>query len=598
MEKIALFDVCHTLVNTSTIREFTEDYLLSSRHNTSFKLLTLLRHYAWKIARRLHLVNHEIYRKHFFKLYKGYSKAELEILGEKYAEYLLTVIKDEILVRLKNLQQEGFTIYLVSAALDIYLNPLAKKLGVSIVCTELQTNKHGYYNGFIDGIEPYRIGKVEKLKQLIGDKNIDWEHSIAFGDAVTDIPVLSLVGKSCVVDPDTQLSRHAQSYNWEVIITAKKTKILLVTTSDKIAGAEKTIFDVLRLIDRKRFLPKLVVFKRDLDGELIERVKELGVTVDCLGIQSKWQFYRLAKFCYIIKKFKPDILESFLFFDNQVARVFGWFARVSFIISGQQNAYAKRSFLRNIIDRITIRFADKIISNSRAGKDWYTSRHYCTQDHVVVIPSGIDIEQLHELQSQHAIVTNPRTIFGITIPNNSLAAVSIGFLTEQKGFDYLIRAARFLKNDMVPVHFFIIGDGPLRESLELLSLEEGVSDIIHFVGFQSGAAQYLDLFDLFVLSSLWEGMPNVVIEAMASRIPIVATNVGGVSELITNKEGGILVEPKNIKLLADGIKTMMYFSQDDRNRIAAHQYERVLNHFSASAMVQAREEIYEQFLER
>ena len=325
----------------------------------------------------------------------------------------------------------------------------------------------------------------------------------------------------------------------------------------------------------------------------------MGIDAECIGIQSKWQFFKLARLITVLRETRPDVVESFLFFDNLVARVFGTLFKVPVIISGQQNAYLKRGFLRNLADRITMPFADIVISNSEAGKKWYVDRGYASSQKIHVLRSGIDMQHLAMMQAEHHQHSegNGRELFGVHVPASSHTAFSIGFLTEQKGFSYLIRAARILKDRSVSVHFFIVGEGVLRPDLEALASAEGVLDRVHFLGFCENAAAYLPLFDLFVLSSLWEGMPNVAIEAMASRIPVVATDVGGVGELL-NENTGVLVRPGDAEVLADGVRHMIELPTATRDVMIEGAYREIFEHNTVEQMVRGREKLYEKILEQ
>jgi HAD superfamily hydrolase (TIGR01490 family) len=581
MKKVALFDVCHTLVNTSTIREFTEDYLQSPKH------------IVWKILRKLRLVDSEMYRAHYAKIFKGYEQARVERLGREYARYLMTVLKDATMERFQNLKNQGYEIYLVSAGFDVYLKYFAELLGVNLVCTVLEVDDQKRYTGAIAGGDCYDQGKVEKLQAALRGQSIDWAQSISFGDSKTDIAILSTTGTACVVDPESALVPIAKEKGWETILSPRKIKILFSTTSDLVAGAEKTLVDVLKSINRKVFIPQVVILRHDMNGDLAEIARELGVPVYILGIQHKWQFYKIWKMVSVIKRFKPDIIESFLFFDNQITRILGKIFQVPVIISGQQNAYLKRSTLRNIVDRATLFFADHVISNSQAGKDWYTDRKYCEPNKISVIRSGIDFEQIAYLQEKNS-KSDPRNIFGVALDRADVASVSIGFLTEQKGIEYLIRAIALEKSGRL--HHFIIGEGPLRETLESESRRLGVSDRIHFVGFRSLAAQYLHLFDVFILSSLWEGLPNVVIEAMASHIPIIATNVGGVAEIIVHTETGFLIPAGNENALDQVLGRYMELGEDQCSSITKKAYDYARNYLTVQKMVDDRERLYEKLL--
>lgn len=376
----------------------------------------------------------------------------------------------------------------------------------------------------------------------------------------------------------------------------RKTKILLVTTSDRMAGAEKNIVDLLTHINREKYEPRLVVFQADPNGQLVTLAKELGVSAECIGIQKKWQFYKLYKLIKIIRSFKPDILESYLFFDNQVCRIFGKLFGIKAIISGQQNVETKRSWLRNVVDRLTIRFADKIISNTDAGGQWYVNHRYVPQGKICIAKNGVDIEKLHVMQAQHLSNGNERIIFGYGVPKNAHAIVSVGFLTEQKGVVYLLDALKILKEQNIAVQSFIIGDGILRQSLEQHAAAIGVAEMVHFVGFQKASYQYLHLFDAFVMPSLWEGLPNVLIEAMASKIPVISTAVGGISEVIIDDTMGMLIPAGNSAALADAIKREIALSATEREAIITTAFNRVQNYFSVQSMVASYEDCYEELL--
>lgn len=203
MKKIALFDVCHTLVNTSTIREFTEEYLRSPEH------------IFWKILRKLGFISDESYRLHYVKLFKGKSREKIESLGREYAHHLRTLLKPKTFTLLEQLRVDGYEIYLVSAGFDVYLKYFAERLKVQLVCTVLELDEQGNYTGKFSGIDCYGDGKVTKFKQVIQGQEIDWENSYSFGDSVTDIPILSLVGNTYVVDPEEELSVYARTQGWK-----------------------------------------------------------------------------------------------------------------------------------------------------------------------------------------------------------------------------------------------------------------------------------------------------------------------------------------------------------------------------------------------
>ena len=123
--------------------------------------------------------------------------------------------------------------------------------------------------------------------------------------------------------------------------------------------------------------------------------------------------------------------------------------------------------------------------------------------------------------------------------------VSVGRLDEQKGYTYLLEAAAVLMKREPDFRLSIVGDGPLRQSLEQQAASLGLNDTVRFEGQSAEVSRYLHRAHVFVLSSLWEGLPYTIIEAMASGLPVVTTDVGGCRELVIDGETG-LVDRKSV----------------------------------------------------
>ena len=126
-------------------------------------------------------------------------------------------------------------------------------------------------------------------------------------------------------------------------------------------------------------------------------------------------------------------------------------------------------------------------------------------------------------------------------------------LSAVKGHEHFLRAAARVRERRSDVIFLVVGDGPLRPQLESLTEELGLADAVRFVGVRKDIPEVLGLMDVFVLSSLSEGAPNVILEAMAAGLPVVASNVGGVPDIVRDGETGRLVEPGDHEALADAV---------------------------------------------
>lgn len=287
-----------------------------------------------------------------------------------------------------------------------------------------------------------------------------------------------------------------------------------------------------------------------------------------------------------LKRHKTDILICNL---NKDVRVAGLAAR----IAGTPVVLARHGMLlcsRKWKHKLTLtRLTDGIITNSRTIQEIYAGYGWFDRDFVKVIYNGLDIP---------AQVT-PYD-FSDRFPGKKII-YSAGRLADQKGFNYLIEAAALLKSRRNDLVFAISGEGKLEADLKYQAKAAGLETSFIFLGFTADIYPYLKGCDLFVLASLFEGMPNVVMEAMAMRKPVVATDVNGARELMGATEtdrtcpSGIIVPPKDPQSIADAVTRLI----DDPARMAEcgnAGHERVERLFTTEAMVMNLERYFEEKL--
>jgi glycosyltransferase involved in cell wall biosynthesis len=173
------------------------------------------------------------------------------------------------------------------------------------------------------------------------------------------------------------------------------------------------------------------------------------------------------------------------------------------------------------------------------------------KDRCILVENGIDLAQYQRRRS----IDDAKKELGIPPMRKVLGGV--GRLAQEKGFDYLLRAARELLTAGLDVEVLIVGEGQERHSLEALAKELGISDRVRMAGYQADPIASYEAMDIFVLSSLREGLPNVLLEALAMKIPVVATRIAGVPRLIEDGENGLLVEPASAERLASAIERLL-----------------------------------------
>lgn len=205
---------------------------------------------------------------------------------------------------------------------------------------------------------------------------------------------------------------------------------------------------------------------------------------------------------------------------------------------------------------------------------------------IEVVPDGIDFSAFEEKVSSDHL--RRELSFG---PDDYLVGI-VAHLADHKGHKYLIQATRILKERAPKIKVVIVGEGPLRMELDKQVRETQVEDMVFFLGFREDIPQILASLDSFALSSYLEGMGSSILDAMASRLPVVATQVGGIPEVVINEETGLLVPPRKPAALAKAI-LRLYEDRDLASRLGQRGYEMVHQKFSAGAMAKKVIDLYE-----
>lgn len=205
-----------------------------------------------------------------------------------------------------------------------------------------------------------------------------------------------------------------------------------------------------------------------------------------------------------------------------------------------------------------------------------------------VIPSGIDFSPFEEVISRDFL----RREFSFA-PDDFLVGI-VAALEDHKGHIYLIQASKILKDQAPKIKIIVVGTGSLRMELDRQAHEMGVDDIVFFLGFREDVPRILASLDLFVLSSHLEGLGSSMLDAMASRLPVVATQAGGIPEVVIHDDTGLLVPPRNSEALAQSI-LRLYRDRNLAARLGQRGYEVVHQKFSAEAMAGKIIDLYERF---
>ena len=366
-----------------------------------------------------------------------------------------------------------------------------------------------------------------------------------------------------------------------------KLGIAFCITDLEIGGAERCLVQLATGLDRQRFDPVVYCLGSRPDAEEASCVPVLegaGIEVHCLGARGIRQIFSvLERLGQLLAEQQPDLVQTFLFHANLVGRLAARRSGVRRVVSGIRVAEG-RSRWPLWLDRLTEKAVDRYVCVSQAVARFSESRAGLPPEKMVVIPNGIDVTKY---PSQC-----PVGLPSLGIRADRRVITFVGRLDRQKGVRWLIDAAEGWLSQLPDCDLLLVGKGPERGTLERRCEKRGISDRVHFAGWRNDVPDVLAASRLLLLSSQWEGMPNVVLEAMASGLPVVATDVHGVRELLGPAADAQTVSYGDSEAL--GYKVVRLMSDPQVATIfGAENQRRVGEEFSLARMIDAYQGLWE-----
>lgn len=326
-------------------------------------------------------------------------------------------------------------------------------------------------------------------------------------------------------------------------------------------------------------------------GPIGEELEHKGVRVYYLSLTSFWTIPIVAFRLYrLLRANHYDILHLYGLKANLLGRVLGRLSGHKRILGALRSMYpsGSKKIWTLWIDRLTFWLSLGYVSNSQAAIDSLVAHGY-DRHKFWLIHNGIDIAPFYRRSEEEKEAIKGK----YNLPLDKPIITCVANLRLPKGHEYLIEALHNLKNTSHDFITLLVGDGPLREKLERLVRELNLERHVLFLGSkaQQEIPNILAITDIFVLSSLWEGLPTAIIEAMAAGCPVVATAVGGIPEVVVDGVTGFLVPPKNVTALAEKIKLLLR-DEGLRQRMGQAGAKRVKQQFTIEHMVSKYEELY------
>ncbi|HWP66354.1 MAG TPA: glycosyltransferase [Candidatus Limnocylindria bacterium] len=340
-------------------------------------------------------------------------------------------------------------------------------------------------------------------------------------------------------------------------------------------GAEYQLVELLRHLDRRTWEPHLTVLSEG--GYWVDEVRRLDVPVVELPRRGGYDLTRVGRLRRTLYELAPGVLHTVLWSANCYGRLAALGLRIPRVVTAERNVIARPRW-EIAIERLLDPLTDVYLVNAAAVAR-ELERHGLPARKMRVVHNGVDLSRFPPFSLERAAA---RAAAGFA-PERRLVA-QVGRLAPQKDYPTYLRAAATVAARHRDVDFLVIGDGPERGDLGRLAGELGIAARVRWLGLRHDVPALLAGVDVLVLASRYEGLPNVVIEAMASGAAVVATDVGGCRELVEPGTHGVLVEPGRPETIAEAVSALLA-DEGRRTAMARAARRRIEEQFSIDAMV-------------
>jgi len=363
-------------------------------------------------------------------------------------------------------------------------------------------------------------------------------------------------------------------------------RVMLFTDSFRRGGTERQFVRLVRGIDRNRYDILVACLQRR--GPLLSEVESLGVSIVEFPINSLYNFRAAKQFVQLVQFMRREqiqIMHAFDFYTSVFAVPAARVAGVPVVLASRRELLNLRSPWQQRAIRIATRLATGVVVNScAAGRD-LDSLKSGSRRRIEVLPNCIDLQEFEPRLSRGQV----RREFGLSA--RSIVIGALGNLRPEKDLETFLFAARGILDAIPAVQFLIVGDGPGANKLKRLADDLHLSAALQFLGERSDVPDLLAALDILMISSYSESFPNAILEAMSMGKPVIATNVGGIPELVEEGETGFLVPPKDPMAIADRALSLCRDSAR-RLRMGQAARARVESNFTVKDVTAKLEGIY------
>jgi glycosyltransferase involved in cell wall biosynthesis len=367
-------------------------------------------------------------------------------------------------------------------------------------------------------------------------------------------------------------------------------RVLHLISSSGFLGAENVVLELAKETTKAGFWVTIGIIenRNNLHMELAERAREEGLKVHISPCKGRFDSKTIASIRDFIFSEQPNILHSHGYKSN----FYAWRAlsgrKIPWVITNHGKRVGMKLSVYNWLNIIVMKKAAKIVAVSQVLADEMIKQGISSTK-IVVIDNGVDLQRFTDLQENNDM----RKSFGLN-GNNKIIGI-VGSMTEEKGHLYLLEAARQVVEKYPECRFLLVGDGVQRRLLEEKTANLGLNGKVLFTGSRKDVPEILSILDAFILPSLKEGLPMALLEAMASKIPVIATSVGAIPKMVEDSINGLLIPPKNSDAISEAINKMLS-NGDSTKEMATKGFEKVRDHYSSDIMAKKYLALYNDLL--
>jgi glycosyltransferase involved in cell wall biosynthesis len=358
----------------------------------------------------------------------------------------------------------------------------------------------------------------------------------------------------------------------------------------KYHGNVSSLNDLALGLDRERF--KVIFIYLSEHGVDERYLKETGCEFFCLSEKKRINSFRFSvmfNLVRILKEHRVDILHCHRHKATTYAVMAARIAGTPVLLAHVHGLGRSRNLKRRLINCILFRNVNRLVPVANSVKeDVLRNNWFVTDEKLFVLENSVDYGRFADVSISKK---DAKQMLGM--PADSLVFGTIGRLVPTKGLSYLIAAFSKVKKQMPSVHLVLVGDGPCKAELQMRAADALCGDSVHFLGHRANVEQLLKGMDVFILASVAEGMPRVLLEAMAAGVPCVATQVGGIPEVINGEAVGFLVPPGDPEALAEMMLRVAKMPGEELAEVIEKARGRIRRFYSHDVVKKKLEALYE-----